>query len=396
MSVVGVTGTNGKTTTTYLIAAILNEAAPAILNESAPVAGVIGTLGAHFADRTWLLDNTTPLPLELQRMLAEMRARGARGVAMEVSSHALALNRVDEVRFAVGVLTNVTRDHLDFHGTLEAYAHAKRSLFDRARSAVLNVDDSFGRAWATELRAAGTPVLTYGFGDEADVRAADLTLSASGSSFEVDGVHFELALPGRFNVANALAALAVARTLRVPAAAAARALARFAPVPGRMEHLGDGEVDVVVDYAHTPDALENVLHAVRETARRGVILVFGCGGDRDRGKRPQMGRIAGELADRVIVTSDNPRGEEPRAIADEILAGIADGAHVTVELDRGSAIAHAVAQASRGDVVLVAGKGHETYQIIGTQTRHFDDREAVRAALEARAGRAALATEPTR
>jgi UDP-N-acetylmuramoyl-L-alanyl-D-glutamate--2,6-diaminopimelate ligase len=388
MNVAGVTGTNGKTTTTYLICAILNEAGVA--------AGRIGTLGAQFGDRTWLLGNTTPLAPELQSMLAGMRERGAKAVAMEVSSHALALSRVDDVRFAVGVLTNVSRDHLDFHLTLEAYAQTKRSLFDRAEIAVLNLDDAHGRAWAADLRAAGKTVLTYGFSPEADVRATAITLGARWSSFEVGGVHFELPLSGRFNIANALAALAVARSLGVSDAVAASALARFTAVPGRMEYLGDSDIDVLVDYAHTPDALENVLHAVRETARRGVILVFGCGGDRDRGKRPQMGRIAGELADRVIVTSDNPRGEDPRAIVQEILAGIGEQAHVAVELDRGAAIAHAVAQASRGDVILVAGKGHETYQIVGSQTRHFDDREAVRAALEARATRMAPLTEPTR
>jgi len=377
LKLVGVTGTNGKTTTTYLIAAILNEASIA--------SGRIGTLGAHFAERTWPLENTTPLPLELQRTLAEMRGLGAQAVSMEVSSHALALNRVDDVHFAVGVLTNVTRDHLDFHGTFEAYAQAKRSLFERAELAVLNLDDPCGRTWSAQLRAAGEAVVTYGFAPDAQVRARDLSLRASESSFAVDDLHVDLPLPGRFNVANALAALAVARALGVNDACSAAALADFRAVPGRMEHFGDGEIDVLVDYAHTPDALENVLRAARETTRRSVVVVFGCGGDRDRGKRPQMGRIASELADRVIVTSDNPRSEDPGAIAQEILAGVVDPTHVTLQLDRGAAIAQAVAQASRGDVVLVAGKGHETYQIVGAKTYAFDDRAVVRAALDARA-----------
>ncbi|HEY0798800.1 MAG TPA: UDP-N-acetylmuramoyl-L-alanyl-D-glutamate--2,6-diaminopimelate ligase [Candidatus Baltobacteraceae bacterium] len=376
MRVIGVTGTNGKTTTTAMIEAILNAA-------DMP-AGRIGTLGARLGDLAWPLENTTPLPLELQRTLAALRARGAAAVAMEVSSHALALGRVDDVRFAIGVLTNVTRDHLDFHGTLEAYARSKRALFDRTEIAILNADDAYGRAWCAQLRDAGVRCITYGISEEADVRAQALVLGVRASSFTLDDREIDVRLPGRFNVSNALAALCVARALGVDDAVSAHALATLAPVPGRMEYLGDGELDVVVDYAHTPDALEHVLRALRETATRNVIAVFGCGGDRDRGKRPQMGRIATTLADRVIVTSDNPRSEDPQAIVDEILGGVSDPAHVRVELDRGAAIAEAIAGASRGDVVLVAGKGHETTQIIGTQSRHFDDRECVRAALAAR------------
>jgi len=373
LSVVGITGTNGKTTTTYLIEALLTAGGLAT--------GRIGTLGASFGTTVWPLENTTPLAPELQGLLAEMRERGAEAVAMEVSSHALALDRVADVGFAMGVLTNVTRDHLDFHPTFEAYAAAKRSLFDLAAVAILNADDPCGRRWAGELGRA----TTYGFGPEALVRAEDVEIGAGGSRFRVAGAEFRLPLPGRFNVSNALAALCVARDLDVPDAISARAMAEVEPVPGRMERIAAGGVDVLVDYAHTPDALESVLRAAREGARGRLVAVFGCGGDRDRGKRPEMGRIASALADRAFVTSDNPRTEDPRAIADEVLAGFPAGARVEVELDRRAAIRRAIGEAVAGDLIVVAGKGHETYQIVGTSSAHFDDREEVRAALAARA-----------
>jgi len=377
LRVVGVTGTNGKTTTTHLIAAILEAGGIS--------AGAIGTLGARFAGAMWSLDNTTPLALELQGLLGEMRDRGARAVAMEVSSHALALDRVADVAFAVGVLTNVTRDHLDFHAGFEAYAAAKRSLFERCEHCVFGIDDELGLRWSREFSQAGRSVLTYGFDERAQVRATSVALHAHGSAFEVDGRRFEIRLPARFNVENALAALCVARMFDVGDDVSARALAAFERVPGRMEHLAGGGIDVLVDYAHTPDALEAVLRAARETARGALVVVFGCGGDRDRGKRPQMGRIASELADRTFVTSDNPRSEDPQAIVDEILSGVVAAAGLRVEIDRRAAIRLAVTEAEPGDVVVVAGKGHETYQIVGTTAAHFDDREEVRAALAARA-----------
>ncbi|MFZ1123733.1 MAG: UDP-N-acetylmuramoyl-L-alanyl-D-glutamate--2,6-diaminopimelate ligase [Candidatus Baltobacteraceae bacterium] len=376
LRVIGVTGTNGKTTVTSLACALLCEAGIA--------AGSIGTLGARLGEKAWPLGNTTPLPLELHSLLAAMRERGAAAVAMEVSSHALALERVADVDFTLGVLTNVTRDHLDFHGTFEAYAAAKRRLFEVAARAVLNADDPLGRRWAAELAAAGREPLAYGLGSEAAVRAEGLEVRASGSSFSVGGTRFELLLPGRFNVSNALAVLCVARELGVSDATSARVMAAFRGVPGRMEHFSGGGVDVLVDYAHTPDALESVLRAAREAAGGELAVVFGCGGDRDRGKRPEMGRIARALADRVVVTSDNPRREEPRAIVEAIVAGIGDARGVTVELDRRAAIRRAIAAARPGDVVVVAGKGHETYQIVGEEIVPFDDRDEVRAALAAR------------
>jgi len=373
LRVVGVTGTNGKTTTTHLVAAILEA--------SGLSTGIVGTLGARLGDRTWPLEGTTPLADELQRTLAELRDRGARAVAIEVSSHALALGRVSDVRFDVAAFTNLTRDHLDFHGSLERYAAAKRSLFDRAPHAVLNVDDALGATWADELRTSGRSVTTFALACGADVRATDVELRRDGSSFTVDGRRYALALPGRFNVANALAALGIARVLGVDDATSARALAAVARVRGRMECVGEASFDVYVDYAHTPDALERVLATARELTRGRVLVVFGCGGDRDRGKRPQMGAIASAAADIAIVTSDNPRGEDPRAVIDEIVAGALAGAELAVEPDRRSAIRLAIARALPGDIVVIAGKGHEAYQATRDRIVAFDDAAEVRAAL---------------
>lgn len=377
LRVVGITGTNGKTTTTHITRALLDACGLRC--------GYIGTLGASFGEWTRPLQNTTPLPIELQETLARMRELGARAVAMEVSSHALALHRADDIRFAAGAFTNLTRDHLDFHKTLEAYAAAKRRLFDLAERAVLDVDDPLGATWAQELRTQQKPVITYALDNPADVRAGDVELRPDASRFVVDGVHIELPLPGRFNVRNALCALAIVRALGLDVRTAAHALHGIPPVPGRMERYASGGVVAIVDYAHTPDALANVLRATRETLGDGrLFVVFGCGGDRDTGKRPQMGAVAHELADVVIVTNDNPRSEDPQAIADAIVRG---APHAEVELDRRAAIQRAIGRARPGDVVVVAGKGHEDYQIFGNTRTHFDDRDEVRAAL----GRAALA-----
>lgn len=371
LAVAGVTGTNGKTTTTRMIGAICNA--------GGRPCGIIGTVGAEFGERTWPLANTTPLPPELHALLAEMRDSGAQAVAIEVSSHALALDRINDVRFSVAALTNVTRDHLDFHGTIAAYAAAKRRLFSLAEAIVLNVDDDFGARWAGEL-AGRQPMLTYGLRSGADLVPSNIETSANGSRFTLDGTTFSISLPGRFNVSNALAAIAAARTMGLDDAASAHGLASLRRVPGRMEHVGAADVDVVVDYAHTPDALEHALRALRETTSRHLAVVFGCGGDRDRGKRPEMGRVAAALADRIYITSDNPRSEDPAAIAHDIESGI--GGHVyAVELDRRAAIERAIADAHRGDVVLIAGKGHENYQITGDRTLPFDDVQIARAAL---------------
>jgi UDP-N-acetylmuramoyl-L-alanyl-D-glutamate--2,6-diaminopimelate ligase len=375
LDVIGVTGTNGKTTTTRMVAAILARAGTRC--------GVVGTVGAEFGSRSWQLQNTTPLPPTLHRLLAEMHDDGAQAVAMEVSSHALALDRVDDVRFRVAALTNVTRDHLDFHRTQAAYAAAKRRLFELAPSCVLNVDDPHGARWTTELSREGREVITYGTSVGAMVAPRDIVVESRATRFTIDGERFELHVPGRFNVWNAAAAVAIARLLGIADATSARGLTELARVPGRMERLHAGGVDVVVDYAHTPDALESALRTLRETTRGALAVVFGCGGDRDRGKRSEMGAVAARLADRLYLTSDNPRTEEPQAIVDEIVAGIGS-ARRTIEIDRRLAIERAIADAQAGDVVLIAGKGHEAYQIIGDRVEPFDDAQVARSELDAR------------
>jgi UDP-N-acetylmuramoyl-L-alanyl-D-glutamate--2,6-diaminopimelate ligase len=374
LQVAGVTGTSGKTTTTYMIAAILASAGTPC--------GTIGTVGATFGTRSWALDNTTPLAHELHALLAQMREAGARGIAMEVSSHALALGRVDDVDFAVGVLTNITRDHLDFHRTLEAYARAKQRLIERSRSVVLNAGDAYGALWAEEFRSRKL-VITYALGGNADIVPGDVILRSDSSEFSLDAQRFVVNIPGAFNVANALAAIGAARALGIDDRTSARGLESLGRVPGRMERIGNGDVDVIVDYAHKPDALENVLRTLRAHRRGQIAIVFGCGGDRDRGKRAEMGRIAAALADRIYLTNDNPRTEDPRSIVAEIERGVGEREHV-VELDRRTAIERAVREAVPGEVVLVAGKGHEPYQIIGTRVLPFDDAAVAREALARR------------
>ena len=382
LAAIGVTGTNGKTTTVHLVRAILETA-------GVPT-GCLGTLGASFGATSRPLARTTPLAPDLHALLAEMRDAGAAAVALEVSSHALALDRVADVAFAVGVLTNVTRDHLDFHETIDAYAAAKRKLFEQSARSIFNVDDAYGRRFADEFARAGAATTTYGLAPDAEVRATDVVADAGGSAFSLDGRRFALPLPGRFNVQNALAAIAVARTRGVSDDASARALAAFAGVPGRMERFAGGGVTAIVDYAHTPDALDVVLTAAREMRPHALAVVFGCGGDRDAGKRAEMGRVAGALADRIYLTNDNPRGERPQAIVDDVRAGIGRETGVAIDLDRRAAIRRAIGEASAGDVVVIAGKGHENYQIAEGVTAPFDDRDEARAALAARAAKLAV------
>jgi UDP-N-acetylmuramoyl-L-alanyl-D-glutamate--2,6-diaminopimelate ligase len=365
LTIVGITGTNGKTTTAHLLASILRQ--------SGRTTGVIGTLsGPH----------TTPEAPELQAKLAGFRDDGYAAVVMEVSSHALALQRVDGTRFAAAVFTNLGRDHLDLHGSAQAYFRAKARLFTPELSAVgvTNVDDAHGRL----LRDAGTiPIVPF-----SAIDAADVEVTAASHAFTWRGERIEVSLGGSFNVMNSLAAATTASVLGVGPEDIAAGLGAAGPVPGRFERVGAGEsgVGVVVDYAHTPDGLGEVLTAARDVTGGRVIVVFGCGGDRDRAKRPQMGGVAARLADLVVVTSDNPRSESPAAIIDEVVAGIApaDWDHVTVEPDRAAAIATALDLAQHGDVVVVAGKGHETTQTFGDRVVEFDDREVARRLLEAR------------
>jgi UDP-N-acetylmuramoyl-L-alanyl-D-glutamate--2,6-diaminopimelate ligase len=364
LTVVGVTGTNGKTTTTQLLRPVFQASGAAV--------EVIGTLSGRPGEPP-----TTPDAPALQARLAELVAAGTEVVAMEVSSHGLAMHRVDGTRFAAAAFTNLSQDHLDLHGTIEAYFAAKARLFTSEFTdlAVVDVDDPHGRL----LRDAAT-IRTVGYSlDDAE----DLELTPTGSTWRWRGHPLRLPIAGRFNVANALCAATLAVELGVELDAVAAGLAAAPVVPGRFEPVDAGQpFGVVVDYAHTPDGLEHVLAAARELAGSGrVIVVFGAGGDRDPGKRPRMGEVAARLADRVVVTSDNPRSEDPGAIIDAILGGIADRSTVTVDADRRSAITAALSGAEPGDLVVIAGKGHETTQTTGADVVPFDDRVVAREAL---------------
>jgi UDP-N-acetylmuramoyl-L-alanyl-D-glutamate--2,6-diaminopimelate ligase len=396
---IGITGTNGKTTTSYMIEAILEEAGiPAAL---------LGTVSYRFREWAVPAPNTTPESVDLQRTLREMVDLGARGVVMEVSSHALEQRRVDGCRFDAGVFTNLTRDHLDYHLDMESYLASKTRLFsellaaDRAkprRRAAVNSDDPSGK------RVAGSavcPVITFGLGDAAQVTARDVRFSVAGISGLLvtpkGEVPFLSRMPGRFNLYNLLAAAAAGIALDLPLEAISRGIESHRKVPGRLERVdNDRGVTLLVDYAHTGDALENVIGTLRELATDRIITVFGCGGDRDRGKRPVMGEVAGRLSDLAVVTSDNPRSEQPAAIMAEVRKGILplglreydsnelagdfiDKGFVQVE-SRREAIRLAVRLAKPGDIVLLAGKGHEDYQIVGKEKLHFDDREEAAAA----------------
>lgn len=367
--VLGVTGTNGKTTTAFLLEAGLRAAGHST--------GLLGTVLTRIGDDVVPSIRTTPEAPDLQALLALMRERGTTAVAMEVSSHALTLGRVDGVVFDAAVFTNLSQDHLDFHPTMQEYEAAKASLFTprRALRAVVNVDDPAGRRIA---RDTALPLTT--FGEDADWRAREVDLRPDGSRFRLVGPGVDLrtsvALPGAFNVSNAVAALACLATAGVPVERAARGIAELTGVPGRMERVDAGQPFLaVVDYAHTPDAVERLLQAVRAVTPGKVVVVLGCGGDRDRGKRPAMGAAAAQGADVAVLTSDNPRSEDPAAILAEMAAGAPDALR---EVDRRAAIALAVSLAGPGDAVVVAGKGHETGQEAGGVVTPFDDRAVLR------------------
>lgn len=376
---VGITGTNGKTSCAHWLAQSLNGAS----RRSA----VLGTLGNGFPAALTPSLNTTPDAIVLQQALTGYLAQGAQAAVMEVSSHGLAQGRVNGVCFDVAVLTNLTRDHLDYHGDMARYAAAKETLFQwpGLRYAVLNLDDEFGRALAGRLHGGSAEVIGYGM-NHGQVRASSLKLSSSGLQMQIesDWGSAQLAAPllGGFNAHNLLATLAALLVSGVPLSVAVQQLAVIKPVAGRMQALGGaGKPVVVVDYAHTPDALEKVLMSLRELNPHGKLsCVFGCGGDRDPGKRPLMGEIAARLADRVIVTSDNPRNEDPLAIIAAIVAGMRN--NHCIEADRAAAIHAAVQAAAADDVVLVAGKGHEGYQEINGVRQAFSDLEVARRALE--------------
>ena len=371
LQVAGVTGSNGKTTTAFLLYAILAAAGRR--------PGLLGTIESRVGGERRPAIRTTPEAIDLQRTFREMLDAGDRSAAVEATSHGSELGRLDRVRFSALVFTNLTQDHLDFHGTLERYFDAKRRLFTETRPpAAVNIGDEHGRRLADELRGRNE-LLTFGLADDAELRANDLEFGPRGAHFRAGGIELETRLRGRFNVENVLGAVAGARLLGIDDDAIAYGVRELRGVPGRFEAVDEGQpFAVLVDYAHTPDSLENVLRTAQDLAQNRVICVFGCGGDRDRGKRPLMGRIATELADLAIVTSDNPRSEDPGAIIAEILEGAGDA---EVEADRREAIARAVAAADEGDVVVIAGKGHEQGQQFADGTIPFDDREVAREAL---------------
>jgi UDP-N-acetylmuramoyl-L-alanyl-D-glutamate--2,6-diaminopimelate ligase len=387
MRVVGITGTNGKTTTAYLLASIFEAAGMRC--------GMLGTVAYRTGpgeNDVQAAERTTPEAPDVQRMLREMVDRGCRASVMEVSSHALAMRRVDGTTFAAGVFTNLTRDHLDFHSDMEAYFQAKRRLFEmlpRDAPSLLNADDPRGPS----LGGVGGRPVTYAIGHPADITTGPLSFSVEGLIFDVrtpgGGLHITSKLVGRPNVYNILAAVATATALGLPFDVIERGVRDLEGVPGRFQVVSDAtdEVTVVVDYAHTDDALRNLLETARPLAAGRLITVFGCGGDRDRTKRPLMGAVAGRLSDVIVITSDNPRSEDPDRIIDEIQRGItantrrAEAARPLAIVDRRAAIAKAVAMARPGDLVLVAGKGHEKYQAIGDRTLPFDDVAVAREAL---------------
>ncbi|GEN32742.1 UDP-N-acetylmuramoyl-L-alanyl-D-glutamate--2,6-diaminopimelate ligase [Aneurinibacillus danicus] len=390
MKIIGVTGTNGKTTTTHLIERILDEAGH--------VTGIIGTIEMRLQGEIREVKNTTPEALDLHRAFRWMKDNGAEYAAIEVSSHALDMGRVRGVRFTTGVFTNLTQDHLDYHKTMENYLQAKGLLFsqlgneydkERMKYAVLNADDP-----ASEVFARMTPaqVITYGISSKADVRARNISITAKGTSFTLEtfagSTDVTLRMIGNFNVYNVLAATAACLVEGIPLEQIVRTLEKVEGVRGRFERVDAGQdYTVIVDYAHTPDSLENVLKTIREFAEGKVYCIVGCGGDRDRTKRPIMASIAARYADVAVITSDNPRSEEPQAIIDEMVEGlIADGIseeRYFTRIDRREAIRETIHRAGPKDVVLIAGKGHETYQILKDKTIHFDDKEeAYQAILE--------------
>lgn len=387
LRLIAVTGTNGKTTTTYLVKAVLEAAGRAT--------GLLGTIGNRLGDRFLKAERTTPESLDLQFILHELVTLKARAAVMEVSSHALALHRVEGTEFDGAVFTNLTQDHLDFHRGMEDYFSSKGRLFTNlakgvkqgGKYAVINGDDPYG---IRMVHLTPVPVITYGCSSACQVRARNISLMPTGAACQViwpeGAIDLKLRLTGMFNIYNALAAFAVALQEGINPVTAADALSQVSGVPGRFEQVHQGQpFAVIVDYAHTPDGLENILQAARQVTAGRLLVVFGCGGDRDRSKRPLMGQVAARLSDYSIITSDNPRSEEPEAIINDIIPGVEkiSGAPYRNIVDRCLAISTALTLARPGDTVVIAGKGHETYQIIKDKTLPFDDRQVAREELAA-------------
>ena len=360
---VGITGTNGKTTTTYLLKNILEEAGERV--------GLIGTNQIIIGNEVYPAERTTPDSFELQHLFRKMADKKVDIVVMEVSSHALYLDRVYGCDFDVGIFTNLTQDHLDFHKTMENYRDAKSILFDICKKGVINTDDENGLYMSENAKCE---VLTYGIDKDADMKAENVLLEQRGVSFDIDDERYSLSIPGKFSVYNALSAIGGAKALGICEEIIIKGLEKARGVRGRAEVVPvSDDFTVLIDYAHTPDGIENILKTAKGFAKGRVVILFGCGGDRDNTKRPIMGKVASSLADFCIVTSDNPRTEEPMAIIKEILPGVT-GDHVVIE-NRRDAIKYAIENAQKDDVIILAGKGHEDYQIIGREKTHFDEVE---------------------
>lgn len=375
---IGVTGTNGKTTVTWLLKAALEACGQTV--------GLIGTIQNMIGERVLPSAHTTPDPYDLQSMLALMAAQGCTYAVMEVSSHALCQDRVEGLTFDAGIFTNLTQDHLDYHGTMEAYMQAKKRLFSQSKRAVMNADDPWQPAMAADISC---PVHTFAVEQAADFTAADIAHRPDGVDFTLHtgeiAARVKFGIPGQFSVYNALAAAACLLSLGFPLAAVGEALSKAQGVKGRAEIVPTGrDFTVVIDYAHTPDGLQNICRTLKECCVGRLVTVFGCGGDRDRTKRPKMGRVAAQLSDALVVTSDNPRTEDPATIIEEILVGVREETTpYTVVENRAAAIRYALTHAQAGDTILLAGKGHETYQILADGVIHLDEREIVADALQA-------------
>lgn len=378
IDLIGVTGTNGKTTTTYLIKEILNQ--------SGYKAGLIGTIEVFNGEESINASRTTPESLDIYRYLAIMREKGVEYTVMEVSSHALALNRVDTMEFKAAVFTNLTQDHLDYHETMDRYAAEKAKLFKKLKSdgtAIINNDDDYAQLFKDTTQQ---DIITYGIEKNSKLHPNEIELSLEGVKFNLNDLKYNLNLTGKFNIYNSLAAVGVAKSLGIKEELIKKSLESIEGIPGRFETINmDQDFTVIVDYAHTPDSMINVLRAVQHFEHNDIIVVFGCGGERDKKKRPIMGEIAVKNSDYVVVTTDNPRSEVPETIIEEIVEGIKESKYTTpysVQVEREDAIYEAIDKAKKGDVVVIIGKGHETYQVFADKTIDFNDKAVAKAAIQ--------------
>lgn len=370
LKLIGVTGTNGKTTSVYILKSILEKAGEKV--------GLIGTIANYIGDEKIKSERTTPESLELQKLFKEMVDKGCTYCVMEVSSHSLELDRVYGCSFEIGIFTNLTRDHLDFHGTFDNYYNAKFKLFERSKTSVVNIDDNYGYRVINDLNKLSKKIVTYSIKDSSDFKAYDINLEEKDIIFKVNETEYKSVLPGQYNVYNALGVISAVKTLGIGEESIKSGLLDVT-VPGRCERIGnkyDVPYEIIIDFAHTPDGLKNILETLRVSTKNRLIAVYGSGGDRDKVKRAELGRVGSEIADVVIITTDNPRNEDPMDIIKEIVVGIKKTNYLAIE-NRVEAIRLALEMAEPGDTVVMAGKGHETYQINNDGVIHFDEREVV-------------------